>query len=544
MILLIDNYDSFTYNLYQYIGELYADVKVVRNDEITIPEIEALAPQALIFSPGPGYPKDAGITVEAIRHFSGKLPMLGVCLGHQSICEAFGGTIVRAAHLMHGKASKITLDSDCPLFANLPPVVSCGRYHSLIAQESDFPSCLKVTARDENSQIMALAHREHPTYGVQFHPESILTDEGKRMLANFLNLIPGVSVSVPASKVEPPKKALCKYAAKVVDGNDLTEQEAMEAMDIIMSGGATNAQIGSLLTALRMKGETIAEITGFAKGMRAKAKHVVGCEESVDIVGTGGDLANSFNISTTSSFVIAAAGMPVAKHGNRSVSSKSGAADVLESLGVKIQTTPEEAKASIETVGLSFLFAQSYHGSMKYVGPARKEMGLRTVFNILGPLTNPASTNYIVLGVYEKALLPVMAQVLIGLGIKRAMIVYGNDRLDEISISDSTSVAEVRDGKVKEYEIAPEDFGLPRGSKEDIVGGTADENAFITRGILDGSIQDAKRNIVLLNAGCALYITGKAESIADGVALAAEQIDSGKALEKLNEFVAFTNRQD
>lgn len=544
MILLIDNYDSFTYNLYQYIGELYADVKVVRNDEITIPEIEALAPQALIFSPGPGYPKDAGITVEAIRRFSGKLPMLGVCLGHQSICEAFGGTIVRAAHLMHGKASKITLDSDCPLFSNLPSVVSCGRYHSLIAQESDFPSCLKVTARDENSQIMALAHREHPTYGVQFHPESILTDEGKRMLANFLNLIPGVSVSVPASKVEPPKKALCKYAAKVVDGNDLTEQEAMEAMDIIMSGGATNAQIGSLLTALRMKGETIAEIIGFAKGMRAKAKHVAGCEESVDIVGTGGDLANSFNISTTSSFVIAAAGMPVARHGNRSVSSKSGAADVLESLGVKIQTAPEEAKASIETVGLSFLFAQSYHGSMKYVGPARKEMGLRTVFNILGPLTNPASTNYIVLGVYEKALLPVMAQVLIGLGIKRAMIVYGNDRLDEISVSDSTSVAEVRDGKVKEYEIAPEDFGLPRGSKEDIVGGTADENAFITRGILDGSIQDAKRNIVLLNAGCALYITGKAGSIADGVALAAEQIDSGKALEKLNEFVAFTNRQD
>ena len=278
--------------------------------------------------------------------------------------------------------------------------------------------------------------------------------------------------------------------------------------------------------------------------MRAKAEHVAGCEESVDIVGTGGDLANSFNISTTSSFVIAAAGMPVAKHGNRSVSSKSGAADVLESLGVKIQTAPEEAKASIETVGLSFLFAQSYHGSMKYVGPARKEMGLRTVFNILGPLTNPASTNYIVLGVYEKALLPVMAQVLIGLGIKRAMIVYGNDRLDEISVSDSTSVAEVRDGKVKEYEIAPEDFGLPRGSKKDIVGGTADENAFITRGILDGSIQDAKRNIVLLNAGCALYITGKAGSIADGVALAAEQIDSGKALEKLNEFVAFTNRQD
>lgn len=261
----------------------------------------------------------------------------------------------------------------------------------------------KVTARDNDGQIMALAHREHPTYGLQFHPESLLTADGKRMLANFLNLIPGVSVPLPAVAELPMKTALCRYANQVAEGKDLTEQEAMEAMDIIMSGGATNAQIAALLTALRMKGETIAEITGFAKGMRAKANHVTGCEESVDIVGTGGDLASSFNISTTSSFVIAAAGMPVAKHGNRSVSSKSGAADVLESLGVKIQTTPEQAKASIEHVGISFLFAQSYHGSMKYVGPARKEMGMRTVFNILGPLTNPASTNYIVLGVYESA---------------------------------------------------------------------------------------------------------------------------------------------
>lgn len=542
MILLIDNYDSFTYNLYQYIGELYKDIQVVRNDEITLGEIEAMEPQALIFSPGPGYPKDAGITMEAIRRFSGKLPILGVCLGHQSICETFGGTIVRANVLMHGKSSRINLDVTCPLFQGLPQFVPCGRYHSLICQESDFPDCLKVTGRDEDGQIMALVHREHPTYGVQFHPESLLTEDGKRMLANFLNMIPGVSVPLPPIQEEKPKTELKKYAEKVVDGNDLTEQEAEEAMDIIMSGNATNAQIAALLTALRMKGETIPEITGFAKGMRQKALHVTGCEESIDIVGTGGDLANSFNISTTSSFVIAAAGMPVAKHGNRSVSSKSGAADVLESLGVKIQTTPEQAKACVENVGISFLFAQNYHGSMKYVAPARKELGLRTVFNLLGPLTNPASTNYIVMGVYDKALLPVMAHVLMKLGIKRAMIVYGNDQLDEISISDNTSIAEVLDGTVTEYEIAPEDFGLPRGTKEEIVGGIADENARITRGILDGSIQDARRDIVLLNAGCALYISGKAETIADGIALAAEQIDSGKALKKLQDLVEYTNQ--
>lgn len=542
MILLIDNYDSFTYNLYQYIGELYRDIQVVRNDEITIEQIEALHPQALILSPGPGYPKDAGITMEAIRHFNGKIPMLGVCLGHQSICEAFGGTIVRDSHLMHGKASQMVLDMTCPIFAGLPKTVSCGRYHSLIAQESDFPACLKVTARDENGQIMALEHRETQTYGVQFHPESLLTGDGKRMLANFLNLIPDVSVPLPPIVEERPKTELKKYIAQVTDGKDLTEAEAQDAMDIIMSGSATDAQIAGLLVALRMKGETIAEITGFAKGMRQKAKHVTGCENSIEIVGTGGDLANSFNISTTSSFVISAAGMPVAKHGNRSVSSKSGAADVLESLGVKIQTTPEQAKASIQEIGISFLFAQSYHGAMKYVAPARKELGIRTVFNVLGPLTNPASTDYILLGVYEKALLPVMARVLMGLGIKNAMIVYGNDRLDEVSICDKTSVAEVRDGKITEYEIAPEDFGFPRADKSEIVGGVADENAKIARGILDGSIQGAKRNIVLMNAGCALYVSGKAATIADGIQLAARQIDSGRALAKLQQLVEFTNR--
>ena len=262
MILLIDNYDSFTYNLYQYIGELYRNIQVVRNDEITIEQIEVLHPQALILSPGPGYPKDAGITMEAIRHFNGKIPMLGVCLGHQSICEAFGGTIVRASHLMHGKASQMVLDMTCPIFAGLPKTVSCGRYHSLIAQESDFPACLKVTARDENGQIMALEHRETQTYGVQFHPESLLTGDGKRMLANFLNLIPDVSVPLPPIVEERPKTELKKYIAQVTDGKDLTEAEAQDAMDIIMSGSATNAQIAGLLVALRMKGETIAEITG------------------------------------------------------------------------------------------------------------------------------------------------------------------------------------------------------------------------------------------------------------------------------------------
>lgn len=542
MIVLLDNYDSFTYNLYQYIGELYPDIQVIRNDVITVEGLEQLKPEALIVSPGPGYPKDAGISLEAIRHFSGKIPILGVCLGHQSIAEAFGGKIVKASVLMHGKASKIRFQKDATLFRHLPEEVPCGRYHSLIVEDASVPECLWVTARDTDGQIMGLEHKELPIYGVQFHPESILTQAGKQILINFLNTIPGVSIPDVMQEPPAPKKALCPYSNRLIEFQNLTQQEAAEAMDIIMSGQATEAQIAEFLTALRMKGETIDEISGLALGMRAKANPVPDSKDAIDIVGTGGDLASSFNISTTASFVIAAAGAKVAKHGNRSVSSKSGAADVLECLGVKIQSTPEQAKACLDTVGVSFLFAQSYHKSMRFVAPVRGQMGVRTVFNVLGPLTNPAQTDYIVLGVYEKKLLSVMAHVLIQIGIQRAMVVYGNDRLDEVSISDSTSVAEVRDGQVLEYELTPEQMGLPRGTKEEIVGGTAQENADITKGILNGSITGSKRNIVLLNAGCALYTIGKVASVQEGVSLAAEMIDSGKALEKLQELVAFTNR--
>lgn len=400
MILVIDNYDSFTYNLCQYIGEMYPDIAVYRNDEITTDKIKELNPEGLIISPGPGYPKDAGISVEAIKLFSGKIPILGVCLGHQSIAEAFGGKIIKAKQLMHGKASKVTLDTSSALFKGLPKTIEAGRYHSLIVDEATLPSVLKITARDEVGQIMAIEHKTHNTYGVQFHPESILTEDGKALLANFLNTVKsGKGVKETMADVKEPVKSneLCEFITKVTDGKNLTFDEAYKAMDVIMGGRATDAQIGSFLTALRMKGETPDEISGLAKGMRDKAVKVDGEKDALEIVGTGGDLAKSFNISTTSSFVIAASGAKVAKHGNRSVSSLSGAADVLEALGVKIQSTPEIAKKALDTIGIYFLFAQSYHKSMKYVGPARKQMGIRTVFNILGPLTNPAETDYIVL---------------------------------------------------------------------------------------------------------------------------------------------------
>ena len=541
MILIIDNYDSFTYNLYQAVGELYPHVEVIRNDEIKVEDIEKLAPEAIIISPGPGYPDSAGISVEAIRRYSGKYPILGVCLGHQAIVEAFGGNIVQATALMHGKASDIRINTKSEIFRNLPDTIKVARYHSLIAQAKTLPECLEVIGTDINSQIMALEHKEHKTYGLQFHPESILTDTGKTILRNFLNLIDGIELENASDKTiqQKTKKTtvLKPLLAKVVDGNNLTEAEALEAVNCIMSGEATDSQIAGFLTALRIKGETIEEITGFAKGMRAKASAVKGCSDAIDIVGTGGDLANSFNISTTSAFVIAGAGVKVAKHGNRSVSSKSGAADVLESLGVTITTSPEKSQKLIQTIGISFLFAQTFHSSMKFVGTPRREMGIRTIFNILGPLANPASTEYILLGVYDKALLKPMAQVLINLGITRAMLVHGNDGLDEISVSDTTSVAEVNNGKISEYTLNPEDYGIRLAKKSEIIGGTAQENAKITLGILNGEIQDAKRDIVLLNAGCALYTAGRVQTIAEGIVMAKASIDSGRAMIKLNELI-------
>lgn len=542
MIVMIDNYDSFTYNVYQAMASLYNNIKVYRNDEITIDGIEKMNPEALVISPGPSYPKDAGISIEAIKHFAGKLPILGICLGHQSIGEAFGGKVVRAEKPMHGKASLIKLDNTCPIFEGLPEKISCARYHSLIIERRSLPDCLKITAETDEGEIMAVAHKEYPIYGVQFHPESILAEMGVNILSNFLTNVVGVKVEgvVPAIPMDK-RTSLKKYIAMAVDRKDLTEDEAYSAMNIIMGDAATPAQTAAFLVAMRMKGETIDEITGFAKGMRSKASVIEGFRSAIDIVGTGGDMAGTFNISTTSSFVIAAAGIPVAKHGNRAASSKSGAADCLDALGVNIKTSPEKAAKCLETTGIAFLFAQVFHGAMRFVAPVRKEIGCRTFFNILGPLTNPALADYIVLGVYDESLLTLMANVLIKLGIKGAMVVNGSDGLDEITMTGKTHVCEVKDGKISTYDIDPHDYGFEYCTADVLKGGTPEENAKMTLDILTGKDKGARRNTVLLNAGCAIYCAGKAATIADGVKLAAEMIDSGKAYDKLNEMKDFTN---
>ena len=334
------------------------------------------------------------------------------------------------------------------------------------------------------------------------------------------------------------KEAIIKLSKK----QDLAYAEAEAVMDEIMSGQATPVQMSAYLTALALKGETIDEITASAAGMRAHCIKLLHNLDVLEIVGTGGDGSNSFNISTTSSLVIAAGGVPVAKHGNRAASSKSGAADVLEALGVKITLTPERSAEILKKINICFLFAQNYHIAMKYVAPIRKELGIRTVFNILGPLSNPAGANMELMGVYDQSLVAPLAQVMANLGVNRGMVVYGQDSLDEISMCAPTSVCEIRDGKFTSYEITPEQFGYERCEKGALTGGTPAENAEITKAILKGEEKGPKRQAVCLNAGAALYIAGKAASIEEGVKLAESLIDSGAALKKLGEFVEETNK--
>jgi anthranilate phosphoribosyltransferase len=332
--------------------------------------------------------------------------------------------------------------------------------------------------------------------------------------------------------------------AKIVNKGDLTYDEAYAVMNEIMNGESSATQNAAFLAALSTKSaraETTDEIAGCAAAMREHATPVKSDYDLFEIVGTGGDNAQSFNISTTSALVAAAGGMKVAKHGNRAASSKCGTADCLEALGVNIDQSPEKCLELLDEVGMCFFFAQKYHTSMKYVGAIRKELGFRTVFNILGPLTNPGTPKMQLLGVYDEYLVEPLAQVLVNLGVKRGMVVYGLDKLDEISLSSPTKVCEIKDGWYKTYVIKPEDFGFTTCSKDDLKGGSPEENAKITREILAGA-KGPKRDAVLLNAGASLYIGGKADSFRAGVELAASIIDSGKATETLNKFIEVSNR--
>ncbi len=542
MILLIDNYDSFTYNLAQYLGELGAEVRVVRNDAISLEEIDALAPTHIVISPGPGTPDDAGISLDVIKRFAPSLPILGVCLGHQSIGQAFGGQVIRAERLMHGKVSPVHHDGE-GLFGGLPSPLEATRYHSLIVAEP-LPDSLEVSARTPEGELMGLRHRQYPTVGVQFHPESILTECGHQLLQNFLE-IDGERESEKGQFQlfsGGDSMTVQEAIAKVIEGQDLTEVEAESAMTQIMQGQATPAQIAAFLTALRMKGEAVSEIAGCARAMRRSAVRVRPhrSETLVDTCGTGGDGAGTFNISTTAAFVVAGAGQPVAKHGNRSISSQCGSADVLEALGVNLDLSPDQVAASVDEVDIGFLFAPKLHPAMKHAIGPRRELGVRTIFNLLGPLTNPASARAQVLGVYDPALTETLAHVLASLGSQSAFVVHGAGGLDELTTTGPNRVSVLRGGRVDTHSFDPADLGFSRANASDLSGGDAEKNAAITRGILSGTLNGARQDVVVLNAAAALVAGGQAHTLPEGIRLAEHSLDSGSAERVLDELIEFT----
>jgi len=549
MILVVDNYDSFTYNLVQLLGLLGADTRVERNDALSAGQVLAMAPKGIVVSPGPGTPDAAGASEAIIAAAAtAGIPVLGVCLGHQAIAEVFGGQVIRANEAVHGKTSTVRHTGE-GLMAGMPQDFTATRYHSLIVDRATLPACMKVTAETVDGVVMAMQHAEKPIFGVQFHPESVLTPEGAVLVRNFLEIAGEIEPLEPAEKPKGPVAiaagdpvTISAAIGVATSGGSLSEEQAEEVMGIVMDGDATPAQIASLITAMRMKGETVDEITGFARAMRSRATAVrPRVSGLLDTCGTGGDGLSTFNISTTTAFVVAGAGVPIAKHGNRAVSSKSGSADVLEALGVRIDLAPEQMARCIDEVGVGFLFAMSLHSSMRHAGGPRREIAIRTVFNILGPLTNPAGAPRQLLGVYDARLAPIMAEVAGRLGSERVMVVNGHPGMDEVSASGPTTVAEYVDGAVRTYEIDPESVGIALISPRSIAGGDAVANAGTLRAVLRGEHGPA-RDTTLMNAAAALLVAGKVEDLAEGVAAARASIDDGLAFARLEALVALTQR--
>ncbi len=530
MILLIDNYDSFTHNLYQYLREVGEyEVEVVRNDRITLEEIEARAPRYIVISPGPGGPQDAGISLEVVRRFAGRVPILGVCLGHQVIAEAYGARVVPAERIVHGRAEPITIDGH-GLFRSIGSPAAFTRYHSLIVDPDSLPAELEPTAWSATGELMGLRHRRLLLEGVQFHPESIASEDGKKLLRNFLQYRREPFVA---------KSRL----ARLIDGHNMSQEEAESFMEELTEGNLSTAQVAAFLTALAAKGPSPEEIAGCASVLRRKRVAIHADRPLLDTCGTGGDGRGTFNISSFSALVAAACGAAVAKHGNRAVSSRSGSAEFYRELGVPADLSAEHAERLLNETGFAFLFAPTYHGAMKHAAPARKELGLKTIMNLLGPLANPAAAEFQLIGVYAEELCEPVARAAQLLGVRRGMVVHGLDGIDELSpAAPSRAVCFDDAGRFESLLVEPERFGLGRFESDELTGGDAAANAADARELLAGGGRPALRAAVLLNAGAALQVYGVAETIEAGVQRAAEALADGSVRRKLEELRAAAER--
>ena len=526
MILVIDNYDSFTFNVVQALEcATNEEIKVVRNDEATVEQLAALNPSHLIVSPGPGNPTGAGVSVEAIRYFSGKVPILGICLGHQAIGEAFGAKIVQAKFVKHGIVEDIDLDGR-GVFRTIGKSAKFTRYHSLVIDEATLPADFEVTARAKDGDIMGVRHKTMPIEGVQFHPESIASQACQDLFKAFLNYRRD---NLPVSD----------YLHQLLDEKKpLTREQASFFMENLTDGTMDEKATAAILTAMAARGLPTADEMAGCAGALLKKKTAFPSSGTglAEIVGTGGDGKGSFNISSLSAIVAASCGQGIAKHGNRAVSSKSGAADFFENLGIKIMAEPEKTANLVQQTGFGFLMAPVYHAAMRFAAPVRKALGIKTIFNVLGPLLNPAGAEYEVLGVYSAELMEDYAHAAKALGAKRVMVIHSRDGFDEISPIEPTDVFQINeDGKEYRYVIDPAKFGIRDAKADELEGGNGADNAQLAMEVLNGGGRATIKAAVGLNAGAELYLSGKAKTLKDGYDMAVAAMSNGTTLRKLNE---------
>ena len=533
MILVIDNYDSFTFNVVQALECATAEeIKVVRNNEATIEQLVAMNPSKLIVSPGPGNPTGAGVSVDAIKTFAGKIPILGICLGHQAIGEAFGAKIVGAKFIKHGIVEEIDLDGR-GIFRTIGKSAKFTRYHSLVIDEATLPADFEVTARAKDGDIMGIRHKTMAIEGVQFHPESIASQACMELFKAFLNYRRD---NLPVSD----------YLRQLIDEKKpLSQEQASFFMENLTDGTMDEKATASILTAMACRGLPTADEMAGCAGALLKKKTPFPLTKSgaagagtglAEIVGTGGDGKGSFNISSMSALVAASCGQGVAKHGNRAVSSKSGAADFFENLGIKIMADPEKTASLVQQTGFGFLMAPVYHAAMRFAAPVRKALGIKTIFNVLGPLLNPAGAEYEVLGVYSADLMEDYARAAKALGAKRVMVIHSRDGFDEISPIEPTDVFQINeDGKEYRYVIDPAKFGISGAKADELEGGNGADNAQLAMEVLNGGGRATIKAAVGLNAGAVLYLSGKAKTLKDGYDMAIAAMSNGTTLRKLNE---------
>lgn len=539
-ILFIDNVDSFTYNLVDQLRNSKHCVTVYRNTipaDVIIEKLSQMQNPILMLSPGPGTPSEAGCMPELLKRLKGKLPIIGICLGHQAIVESYGGSIVPAGDILHGKASLIEHDEQA-MFKGLPNPLPVARYHSLKGE--NIPNTLTINALCNNI-VMAVRNDRDQVCGFQFHPESILTTQGVKLLEQTiewaLNPPQPESQSKPEAIIDKQEYNIQPIINKLYLGQTLTQDESKILFNLIIQGKIEPTVLATAVISMKVRGEKPDEIAGAAQALLENADSFdIPDYEFTDIVGTGGDGTNSINISTASAFVAAALGYKVAKHGNRGVSSKSGSSDVLSALGIKLNMPAEASRKALDELGVCFLFAQQYHSGFRHAAPVRQQLKTRTIFNVLGPLINPSRPKRILLGVYHPDLIKPIAETLKMLGYTHAYVVHGSG-MDEVAIHGETQVAEVRNGEIRYFTLTPQDFGLKQYTLKDIEGGTPEMNRDMLIAILQGHGKPAHEAAIAANVAMLMSLFGQSD-LKQNAQQAIDMMHSGKAYTLLQQLAA------